>query len=118
MLVGTTIFATLSIIDYQNWKSFYAAIVVTRFVMGYADSLILTTSVSLLGSYFSDQKAKYFGLMEAACGLGLIVGPPIGSLMYGYFGFEGAFMIFSGIILVNLVTCAIFLTSKLNLTQE
>ena len=86
--------------------------------MGYADSLILTTSVSLLGSNFSDQRARYFGLMEAACGLGLIIGPPIGSIMYGYFGFEGAFMVFSGIIFINLATCICLLSNKLNLTRE
>ena len=105
-------------IEYTEWKTFYICSVVDRFIMGYADSLILTTSVSLLGSNFSDQKAKYFGLMEAACGLGLILGPPIGSLMYGYFGFQGAFYVFSIVILINLIVCIFLLPNKLNFTRE
>jgi MFS family permease len=43
----------------------------------------LVTLFSIIGTNFPGDKGKYFGYIEAAVGLGLIVGPPLGSFMYG-----------------------------------
>ena len=43
--------------------------------------------ISLIGSNYSDEKTKYFGYVEVAIGVGMLIGPPIGSLLYGYLGY-------------------------------
>ncbi len=42
---------------------------------------------SIVGTYFTEEKTKYFGYIEASVGLGLIIGPLLGSVMYGYFNY-------------------------------
>lgn len=47
---------------------------------------------------FSEDQEKYLGWAEAATGLGLAVGPTLGSLVYNEVGYEWTFVIF-GIVL-------------------
>ena len=56
--------------------------------------------------------------MEAAAGFGLMVGPPIGSLVYGYFGFSWAFWVFSIMFIINLFMLLPFLPDGLNYDAE
>jgi len=52
--------------------------------------------------------------LEAATGFGLMIGPPIGSFMYGFFGYAWAFYVFSIIILLVIVLQVALIPSKLN----
>lgn len=81
----------LKYIDTSQWKTFYAISAATRFLQGFGDAIVITTTFSMVGSNFTDEKEKYFGLLEASVGLGLVIGPPLGSALYGYFGYEWAF---------------------------
>lgn len=58
---------------------------VARFFQGYGDSLAMATSFSMISMNFPDQKEKYISLIGASMGIGLFLGPPLGSLIYGHF---------------------------------
>jgi MFS family permease len=49
----------------------------------------------LISSNFSEDKTKYYGYLESFIGIGLIAGPPIGSLAYDFFGYDWAFYVFA-----------------------
>ena len=57
--------------------------IVTRFIQGYGDSLTLTTCYSIVALVFQDDKAEKIGITEATFGFGLMLGPPIGSIIFG-----------------------------------
>jgi MFS family permease len=44
---------------------------------------------------FSENREKYLGMGEAAAGIGTMVGPVIGSVLYAYLGYFWAFMFFA-----------------------
>jgi MFS family permease len=102
----------------SNWKTFYAIACFTRFMQGYGDSLVLTSSFSMVASNFSEERDKYFGYIEAASGLGLVIGPPIGSMIYGRFGYQWAFYSTSIFVFINVIICMFFVPNKLNLNHE
>lgn len=58
--------------------------------------------MSLIASQFPDLKNEMIGKMQATIGLGMMVGPFIGSLMYGFWGYEWAFWIFSFVLFVTI----------------
>jgi MFS family permease len=66
-----------------------------RFFQGYGDSLAMATSFSMISINFPDKKEKYISLIGASMGIGLFLGPPLGSLIYGRFGFACVFYFFS-----------------------
>jgi MFS family permease len=80
--------------------------------------MVLTSSFSMVASNFADEKAKYFGLIEAAVGLGLVIGPPLGSVMYGSLGYAWAFYSTSIMVFCNILLCLKFVPSKLNVNPE
>jgi MFS family permease len=116
--VSTTFLGMLSLIEYTEWKTFYACAMITRFIQGYGDGLVITTSFSLIGQNFAEEKAKYFGLVEASLGFGLIIGPPVGSFLYGKFGYAWAFYAVSILMFFNIILCIILIPNKLNRATE
>jgi MFS family permease len=56
--------------------------------------------------------------MEAAAGFGLMLGPPIGSLLYGQFGYAWAFYFFSILLGYNLISTILFVPGELNYDKE
>ena len=66
---------------------FYGVAIFLRLTQGYADSLASSTQFSLIAITYPDQLETVFSYMEAALGFGTIIGPPLGSLLYGLFGF-------------------------------
>ena len=72
----------------------------------------------MIGSIFSEDKEKYFGYIEGSIGLGLVIGPPLGSIMYGNLGYEWAFFSTSIISLLAALACFITLSPKLNVDPE
>lgn len=71
-----------------------------RFFQGYGDSLAMATSFSMISMNFPDKKEKYISLIGASMGIGLFLGPPLGSLIYGWLGFACVFYFFSIWILI------------------
>ena len=114
LLITTTGLGMLDLIPRAYWKTFYFTACLIRFGQGYADCLISTTQYSVVNQVFSDQKAQYISYLEASSGLGMILGPPLGSLIYGISGYQWAFYAFSLLTLGNFLNCAAFIPNKLN----
>jgi MFS family permease len=114
LVFTTTSLGLLSYIPYDHWKSFYYLATIVRFMQGYGDTLIMTTCFSVVGTKFPEQKETYISLMEAAVGLGLIVGPPMGSVIYGLGGYAWTFYAFALIITANVILCLVCLPADLN----
>ena len=56
--------------------------------------------------------------MEAAIGFGLVIGPPLGSLMYGALGYQWTFYFSSILLTCSMINSQIFLPNKLNSTKS
>ena len=54
------------------------------------------------------------GYCESAVGVGLMIGPVLGSLVYGFCGYEKTFYVFGTVIGLGLVAVFILLPSRLN----
>jgi MFS family permease len=46
---------------------------------------------------------KLIGLLEGACGVGMIMGPLIGTVLYSIFGYNGMLLSFGSIFLLLLI---------------
>jgi MFS family permease len=118
MLISNTGLGMLALIPYTRPGWFYFCSLATRFLQGYGDTLATTTALSLISTNFSEDKAKYIGYMEAAGGLGLMIGPSVGSFLYGYLNYAWTFYFLSICIGINLILLAIYTPNKLNNTNE
>lgn len=78
--------ATQGVLRYvpnDKWIIFYICSVAARLVGGFSDSLIQSCQMSLISQAFPDTKAELIGTNEAFTGIGIILGPALGSLVYG-----------------------------------
>ena len=98
MLIANTGLGMLSLIPYGQWELFYTLSLLIRFLQGYGDTLVTTTALSLISTIYSDDKTKYISAFEAAGGLGLLVGPPLGGFLYGYLSYAWTLYFFSTLI--------------------
>jgi len=61
--------------------------------------------MAIMSSFGSNERDKYIGIVEAANGLGLLVGPLAGATLYTIGGFALPFLFFASL----LVLCAPFI---------
>jgi MFS family permease len=99
----------------KDWPMLFLGISIgTRFVQGIGDSLSMTTSYSIVANIYKENKVDAIGYLEAAAGLGLMVGPPLGSIIYGQLGYAWAFYFFTILLAYNLVCLVILMPNSLN----
>jgi MFS family permease len=55
----------------------------------------MSTAMSLISTNFPEDKEKYISYIGASMGFGLMIGPPLGSFVFGRFGFAWVFYFFS-----------------------
>ena len=65
-----------------------------RFIQGAASAFVQTTCYSIATNDFPEKKEQIVGWVEALTGLGLIVGPVIGSALYSLLGYAHTFFIY------------------------
>ena len=118
IFVSNTIMGMLSLINYSYWKTFLFLSCLTRFVQGYGDSLAVATAMSIISSNFPDEKIRYISYIGASTGFGLMVGPPLGSFIYGHLGFGCVFYFFSLWIGVMLIIQYFFIPARYNFDEQ
>ena len=64
-------------------------------MQGIADAMMITCNYSLIAQTFKEQKMIYFGYVEAATAVGLILGAPLGSLIYTTLGYQYCYYVIS-----------------------
>lgn len=60
------------------------------------------------------EKDRYISYVEAAIGLGDMLGPAIGGVIYDFYGFSGAFLSFGVMLLIGIVFSVIMIPNTLN----
>ena len=71
-----------------------------RTLQGISSSTILTTWYSIIAITYPDEQTKYLGFLEASSGAGMLFGPPFGSVLYNFLGFELTFYIIGGMFIL------------------
>ena len=67
---------------------------------------------------FSENREKYLGMGEAAAGIGTMLGPVIGSLLYSFCGYFWAFMFFASLLGISGILSFIVLPNSLNIKLD
>jgi MFS family permease len=67
---------------------------------------------------FPEKREEYMGYCESAVGVGLMIGPVLGSVVYGLVGYESTFYIFGGVIFCGLCTVFVLLPGRLNHAKD
>lgn len=73
--------------------------IVLRIIQGWAASIIDWMAFAIVALVYKDNQVKYLGIMESTMGIGVMMGPLIGNLLYNIVGFKLTFVIV-GIIIV------------------
>lgn len=94
--------------------------VALRFFQGQGDVLLQITGYSVITSIFSNEIMKYIGYIEISVGVGLGLGPTIGSVVFKFLGYEDTMYFFGGLNFIALVICCSLIPGALNetLTEE
>lgn len=95
-------------------KSFKYAAIVLRFFQGQGDVLLQITCYSVVTSTFSNDIVRYIGYIEIAAGIGLGLGPSIGSIVFGLTDFQWTMYFFAGLNVFALIICYLFIPNELN----
>lgn len=61
-----------------------------------------------------ESKQDILGILEAGAGVGSILGPVIGSIVYAHVGYQGAFYTFGGLIFLNLLMSQFLIPDFIN----
>ena len=99
--------------DIDTFK--YAACVL-RFFQGQGDVLLQITGYSVVTSIYADDVMRYIGYIEICVGLGLGMGPVIGSAVYKALDYEGTMYMFAGFNLLGTLLCVCLIPNALNAT--
>lgn len=114
ILVGGLLLMGLAMIgfgasDYSPNQTWFRILVFFfRFLQGAASCSIQTTSYAVISMTFPNEQEKYIALMQTAIGIGLMLGPVMGTLLYVVFGFSYTFFLI-GVVFLFLTFALSFL---------
>jgi MFS family permease len=100
--------------DFSHSKVFFGLSLATRFIQGVGDSMVATSSYSIVSIEFPAQREIYIGYCQTAVGLGLLLGPVIGTGIYAFAAYEGTFYALAGVLLCSFVTALLLLPNRIN----
>ncbi|XP_067558156.1 MFS-type transporter SLC18B1 isoform X3 [Pseudorca crassidens] len=79
---------------------FIAMCFLVRIIDAISFAAAITASSSILAKAFPNNVATVMGSVESFSGLGLVLGPPLGGLLYQFFGYEVPFILLGCIVLL------------------
>jgi len=100
----------------DNANTFKYVGIAIRFFMGQGDILLQITCYTVITSVFSDNVMKYISYIELVVGMGLALGPAIGSVVYGVLNYDGTMYFFGGLNTIAMLCCYFFIPNELNKT--
>ena len=56
--------------------------------------------------------------MEISFGFGMILGPPLGSLIYGFSDYATTFYFFAALVFISMILCNVFIPNSFNKNEE
>ena len=100
--------------DNSGSKLFFGLSIAIRFIQGIGDSMVATSAYSIVSIEFPDQREVYIGYCQTAVGLGLLMGPVIGTTIYGFAGYQLTFYILAAILTLSFATAIFMLPARIN----
>lgn len=82
LLISTIAFIFLKLFSPENYYLFITFSVILRIFQGIASSAIQIAAYSFATNEMNKEKDTYIGYVEMACGVGDMIGPSIGGLVY------------------------------------
>lgn len=118
IVVGTVGFAFISLIPSSQRGLWIALAIILRFLQGFGDSCVATSVYSAITIEFPKERELYVGYCQSAVGLGLMLGPVMGTIFNNAFGYEITFLIFAGLMFLCDVVAFFLLPNRLNKMDE
>lgn len=100
-LMGVSFVSFGAISTVEHRPTFIALALFNRFLQGLSSCMIQTNMYSLGTNFFPDHKDAMIGYMEAVTGIGLILGPLIGSALYALGGYVFIFYSFGLLFIIS-----------------
>jgi MFS family permease len=97
-----------------NSKLFFGLSITIRFFQGIGDSMVATSAYSIVSIEFPHNREVYIGYCQTAVGLGLLLGPVIGTTIYKFVHYENTFYILAGILALSFISAVFLLPSRIN----
>ena len=92
VILQTSILASLYKVKNKNTFVFYS--ILAQVLGGIGAGANTTASMAILSSFPTDEREKYIGYIEASVGLGFLMGPLLGAMLYSFGGFMLPFAVF------------------------
>ncbi|CAI2369983.1 unnamed protein product [Moneuplotes crassus] len=92
--------------------------ILSRAIQGFSSSMIQTPSYAIISICYRENKQKYLGYYETSQGLGCVIGPVFGGILYAFFGFNITFYSLGGILISLSIILHFNLPNSLNETDE
>ncbi|CDW89016.1 permeases of the major facilitator superfamily [Stylonychia lemnae] len=118
LFLGTLAFTGLPLLRSEQYMTFFILSLAFRVVQGTASAAIQICAYSFATNEMNNEKETYIGYVEMALGVGDMIGPAIGSIIYDYSGFTGAFICFSGMVMVGIILSIVQIPNTLNKRSE
>jgi len=114
--VSTVLFGLLD--KLENGKVFLAFSFVLRIIAAAGNGAFLTGSFSLIAKEFPENVATMFAILETFFGLGMILGPFIGGVLYEIGGFILPFVILGGALIAATLFVVVVLPRSRDAQQD
>lgn len=76
--------------------------------------MVATSAYSIVSIEFPENRDIYIGYCQTAVGLGLLMGPVIGTSIYGFAGYQNTFYILAGVLTLSFLTAVFLLPTRIN----
>lgn len=93
----------------KSGYGFYFVSLIARMMSGFGDGMIAVAVPAIIVIEFTDDTEFYLGLCNTSLGIGLMLGPVIGVLVYRVLSYASTFYFFAALILVigNVSICLV-----------
>ena len=89
-----------------------------RTIQGMAAATLNTTCWAIVTALYQRDGQKYLGILSAIIGVGLLIGPIVGSTLYTLFGFEGTFFIIGALFLFLIPVILKLIPESVNISDK
>ena len=76
--------------------------------------ILIFTGYSIITIEFPENQDKYLGWAEAATGVGLVMGPALGSFIYSFLGYMFTFIAFGILLMIGMILIFFLLPASVN----